>query len=268
MDGLSSSSDRKMYSEALMLYFYRTRLAQGPQSKLTNMFILEEAHHLLPAKAAGTSESVLETSIRMVRQYGLGFVIVDQSVSLLSRVACANNSATIALEPARFDDDVERRIWPPENAPGIFPDENSAVRREKYGRRETRHLQLHDSCTIRRRPCCRCVARFERRGWDLLAPHRYTRCARRRCVLLVFRSDERRKGAVVTIQPGRAIGHPLTGANSNVSVRLCVDDGRPERGQCGGDGCGLRELAGTAGVHECHPLSLDIALSYVPACKL
>ena len=43
MDGLSSNSDRKMFSEALTLYLYRYRLAQGPQEKLTNVIVLEEA---------------------------------------------------------------------------------------------------------------------------------------------------------------------------------------------------------------------------------
>jgi len=97
MDGLSSSSDRVMFSEALTLYLYRYRLAQGPQEKLTNMIVLEEAHNLLLKKASDSTESVLETSIRMVRQYGLGYVFVDQSASLLSRVAFANSYATIAL---------------------------------------------------------------------------------------------------------------------------------------------------------------------------
>ncbi len=97
MDGLSSSSDRVMFSEALTLYLYRYRLAQGPQDKLTNMIVLEEAHNLLLKKATDSAESVLETSIRMVRQYGLGYVFVDQSASLLSKVAFANSYATIAL---------------------------------------------------------------------------------------------------------------------------------------------------------------------------
>jgi Holliday junction resolvase-like predicted endonuclease len=81
MDGLSSSSDKTMFSEALTLYLYRYRLAQGPQDKLTNVIVLEEAHN----------------SIRVVRQYGLGYVFVDQSASLLSKVAFANSYATIAM---------------------------------------------------------------------------------------------------------------------------------------------------------------------------
>jgi hypothetical protein len=48
-------------------------------------------------KSTESKESVLETSIRMVRQYGLGYVFVDQSASLLSKVAFANSYATIAL---------------------------------------------------------------------------------------------------------------------------------------------------------------------------
>lgn len=97
MDGLSSSSDKVMFSEALTLYLYRCRLAAGPQSRLTNVIVLEEAHNLLLRKATEARESVLETSIRMVRQYGLGYVFIDQSASLLSKVAFANSYATLAL---------------------------------------------------------------------------------------------------------------------------------------------------------------------------
>ncbi|MGD2109319.1 MAG: ATP-binding protein, partial [Phycisphaerae bacterium] len=97
MDGLSSSSDRTMFSEALTLYLYRYRLAQGPRQQLTNAIIIEEAHNLLLAKQAGARESVLESSIRMIRQYGIGYVFVDQSASLLSKVAFANSYATFAL---------------------------------------------------------------------------------------------------------------------------------------------------------------------------
>lgn len=97
MDGLSSSSDRTMFSEALTLYLYRYRLAQGSKPELTNVIILEEAHNLLHQKQAGARESVLETSIRMIRQYGLGYVFVDQSASLISKVAFANSYATLAL---------------------------------------------------------------------------------------------------------------------------------------------------------------------------
>ena len=97
MDGLSGSSDRTMFSEALTLYLYRYRLGQGPQDRLTNIIILEEAHNLLLKKTSEAKESILETSIRMVRQYGLGYVFVDQSASLLSKVAFANSYATIAL---------------------------------------------------------------------------------------------------------------------------------------------------------------------------
>jgi len=97
MDGLSSNSDRTLFSEALTLYLYRYRLALGPQSRLTNLIVLEEAHNLLLQKSAESRESVLEHSIRMIRQYGIGYVFVDQSASLLSKVAFANSYATLAL---------------------------------------------------------------------------------------------------------------------------------------------------------------------------
>ncbi|HNQ22559.1 MAG TPA: DUF87 domain-containing protein [Phycisphaerae bacterium] len=97
MDGLSSSSDRVLFSEALTLYLYRTRLVEGPRSQLTNVVVLEEAHNLLHARTADAAESALESSIRMIRQYGIGYVFVDQSASLLSRVAFANCYAQLAL---------------------------------------------------------------------------------------------------------------------------------------------------------------------------
>lgn len=97
MDGLSSSSDRVLFSEALTLYLYRYKMAKGPQKKLTNMIILEEAHNLLLKKSAESKESVLESSIRQIREYGLGFMFIDQSASMLSKVAFANSYATIAL---------------------------------------------------------------------------------------------------------------------------------------------------------------------------
>lgn len=97
MDGLASDSDRTLFSGALTLYLYRYRLAKGEQQKLTNMIILEEAHNLLHKKSSESKESVLETSIRMIREYGLGYVFIDQLPSLLSVVAFANSYATIAL---------------------------------------------------------------------------------------------------------------------------------------------------------------------------
>ena len=110
MDGLSSNSDRNMFSEALTLYLYRYRLAQGPCKELTNLIVLEEAHNLLLRKAADARESVLETSIRMIRQYGMGYVFVDQSASLLSQVAFANSYATVALSQ-KLRGDIQAMGW-------------------------------------------------------------------------------------------------------------------------------------------------------------
>jgi DNA helicase HerA-like ATPase len=81
----------------LTLYLYRYRLTQGPRRDLTNLIVIEEAHNLLLRRPVDARESMLENSIRMIRQYGIGYVFVDQSASLLSQVAFANSYATIAL---------------------------------------------------------------------------------------------------------------------------------------------------------------------------
>lgn len=100
MDGLGSNADRQLFAQALTLYLYRLVLARGPHPGLRNLMILEEAHHLLlegSGSQGGAQENPLTNAIRMAREYGLGFVFVDQSPSLLSRVAFANTYATIAL---------------------------------------------------------------------------------------------------------------------------------------------------------------------------
>jgi len=66
--------------------------------------------NLLLKKSTESKESVLENSIRMVRQYGLGYIFVDQSASLLSKVAFANSHATLEYDWLRSVIDEARKI--------------------------------------------------------------------------------------------------------------------------------------------------------------
>ena len=149
MDGLSGSSDRTMFSEALTLYLYRYRLAQGPQEKLTNIIIIEEAHNLLLKKASEAKESILETSIRMVRQYGLGYVFVDQSASLLSKVAFANSYATIALSQKLRSD-----VQTISSAMNLTDEQKQALNTLAIGTAVVRLADEHPEAFLVRIPLC------------------------------------------------------------------------------------------------------------------
>ena len=149
MDGLSSNSDRTMFSEALTLYLYRFRLAQGPQRQLTNLIVLEEAHNLLLQRATEARESVLENSIRMVRQYGIGYVFVDQSASMLSKVAFANSYATIALSQKLRSD-----VQAISSAMNLTDEQKQALNTLRVGTAVVRVADEHPEPFLVRVPLC------------------------------------------------------------------------------------------------------------------
>ena len=149
MDGLASNSDRTMFAGALTLYLYRYRLAVGYQKKLSNMVILEEAHNLLHKKSSVTKESVLETSIRMIREYGLGYVFVDQSASLLSQVAFANSYATIALNQKLRAD-----IQTITGAMNLTDDQKQSLSILPVGTAVVRLADEHPFCFLLKVPLC------------------------------------------------------------------------------------------------------------------
>ena len=55
MDGLSSASDRVLFSEALVLYLYRYRLAQGPRGPTDQRDRAGGGPQPAPGQAAGQS---------------------------------------------------------------------------------------------------------------------------------------------------------------------------------------------------------------------
>jgi len=79
----------------LTLYLYRYRLAQGPK-ETDQCDHLEEAHNLLLKKSTESKESVLETSIRMVRQYGSAMSLLTIGVAA-EQSGVRESYATLAL---------------------------------------------------------------------------------------------------------------------------------------------------------------------------
>ena len=94
LDALGNT-DKTFLVEAIMLYLHHYRLGNPPMTRVDNILVIEEAHHLL-RKSEG-EESIIESSLREMRSLGIGIVIVDQMPSLISKVAMANTYCTIAL---------------------------------------------------------------------------------------------------------------------------------------------------------------------------
>jgi energy-coupling factor transporter ATP-binding protein EcfA2 len=98
LDGLAGSADRSIFAEGVTLWLYRYLLHQGERKHLERVWIHEEAHHLFKSGENGAAqESVLEQSLRMARAYGVGYIVVDQQASLLSKTVFANTGTIFAM---------------------------------------------------------------------------------------------------------------------------------------------------------------------------
>ena len=137
---------------------------------MTNLIILEEAHHILARRSMDTKESVLETSIRMIRQYGIGYVFVDQSASLLSNVAFANSYATLALSQ-KLRADVQTMA----GAMNLTEDQRDAlstlpIERPLYAWRMNTRRHFSSNCPAVRSRKAPCRIRRSASGWQVIPP--------------------------------------------------------------------------------------------------
>lgn len=85
--------------ESLLLWIYHYRKNIGKSDNLNQVIFLEEAHHTLSAKKEHMSgeETVIETVIRMIREFGVGMVAIDQEPSKLSNSILANTNTKICF---------------------------------------------------------------------------------------------------------------------------------------------------------------------------
>lgn len=101
----------------LKLQEYRMANANGMNSELKHLTVLEEAHNLLKktsteqnqdsANIQGKSVEMLTNTIAEIRTYGEGFIIVDQAPDLLDTAAIRNTNTKIVL---RLPEGNDRKI--------------------------------------------------------------------------------------------------------------------------------------------------------------
>lgn len=98
----------------LKLQEYRMAFAEGSNSALRHITVLEEAHNLLKrtsteqssetANLLGKSVEMLANSIAEMRTYGEGFIIADQSPGLLDLSVIRNTNTKIIMRLPDFSD--------------------------------------------------------------------------------------------------------------------------------------------------------------------
>lgn len=82
-----------------MLWIYEYRKNQGETKDLRHMIIIEEAHNIL-SKAKERrqgGETVMETTLRMIRKFGQGVIVIDQEPSKVSESMKANTNTKITF---------------------------------------------------------------------------------------------------------------------------------------------------------------------------
>lgn len=126
LDALSLPG-RTFMANALTAWLYRTRLAGQQRDQLDLLIVFEEAHHLLNQRDT-TRPSQLETLLRLVRETGIGVVLVDQTPSRISGVALANTFTTICLN-IKHPSDVQRAA----SVLGLPPEDREVLLRLPVG---------------------------------------------------------------------------------------------------------------------------------------
>lgn len=94
-----SNNDKTFLTEAIMLWIYEYRKNQGETKELRHVIIIEEAHNIL-SKAKERrqgGETVMETTLRMIRKFGQGVIVLDQEPSKVSESMKANTNTKITF---------------------------------------------------------------------------------------------------------------------------------------------------------------------------
>jgi len=102
LDALTQT-DKTFLTEALLLWIHHYRMQEGGRETLKHVIVVEEAHHVLKEGQTAT-ESIMEVTLREIRELGQGIVLIDQTPSQMSPTALANIGTTVFLNlPHRSD---------------------------------------------------------------------------------------------------------------------------------------------------------------------
>ena len=98
MDNLATI-EKIFFIEALLLWIYEYRKLEGKRESFKHCILIEEAHHVLSKKKESSSgeENIIETIIRMIREFGESVVVIDQEPSKLSNSIKANTNCKICF---------------------------------------------------------------------------------------------------------------------------------------------------------------------------
>ena len=96
LDALSDV-DKAFLTEAIILWLYEYRRNEGGREKFKHALVIEEGHHILSHKkeSAEGVETIMETSLRQIREFGEAVIVIDQEPTKMSDSIKANTYCKI-----------------------------------------------------------------------------------------------------------------------------------------------------------------------------
>ena len=100
LDALSDV-DKAFLTEAMILWLYEFRKNEGKREKFKHALIIEEAHHILSSKkeSAEGVETIMESSLRQIREFGEAVIVIDQEPAKLSDSICQHRRKRGPISP-------------------------------------------------------------------------------------------------------------------------------------------------------------------------
>lgn len=94
-----SDHDKVFLIEVMLSWIYEYRKNQGINESFKHVILIEEAHHVLSGRKerAKGEETIIETVIRMIREYGESIIVIDQEPNKLSDSIKANTYCKITF---------------------------------------------------------------------------------------------------------------------------------------------------------------------------
>ncbi len=98
MDNLATI-EKIFFIESLLLWIYEFRKQEGRREQFKHCILIEEAHHVLSRRKEFSlgQETIIETVIRMIREFGESVIVVDQEPSKVSNSILANTNCKICF---------------------------------------------------------------------------------------------------------------------------------------------------------------------------
>jgi len=91
--------EKIFFVESLLLWIYHYRKNQSKREAFKHAIIIEEAHHVLSGKKEFEfgEETIIETIVRMIREFGESVIVIDQEPSKISNSIHANTNCKICF---------------------------------------------------------------------------------------------------------------------------------------------------------------------------